>query len=628
MGTPVPHIPALRRVALLFTISAIPVIMFAQGRNPVELIPVGYSYSRPSEVAIKHLDLTLSVDFRKRVLRGRASYEIDNTKRVSKLILDTRDLNIVTVTLGRGNAPTGFELGRSDTLLGAPLLISISPETQIVTIDYTTSPHATALQWLRPEQTFGKKLPFMYTESEPIQARSWLPCQDIPSVRLTYRATVKVPPGMLAIMSAVNPQAKNSRGVYELDMPQPIAPYLIALAVGDIEFRATGKRTGVYAEPSMALKSARELSSLERMVAVAESLCGPYRWGRYDVLVLPPAYPVGGMENPRLTFATPTIIVGDKSLTNLINHELAHSWSGNLVTNASWNDIWLNEGITTYLERRITEALHGREFADMESAVERHDLDELMRRLGPTNPETQLFLDMGGSNPNNEGRQVVYEKGALFLRAVEEAAGRRRVDAFLRTYFDRFAYQSITTSQFVTYYRDTFAKRDSVLNARVNVDAWIFRPGIPSGAPKVGSRRLEIVDAQLLRWQAGSDPHPLKTSGWTTFEWVHFLQMMPDSLSATAMGRLDIAFGFTGAQNDEILSVWLLLAIRHHYQPAFQRLETFLKSTGRIKYIFPLYRALTETEEGAALGREIFRKARSGYHPLVVNAVSRVLAGR
>lgn len=586
----------------------------------------GYSYSRPEDVAMKHLDLRLAVDFKKRQLTGRASYEIENTKRVTRLVLDTRDLTITGVTLGRGNAPTDFELGRTDSLLGAPLVISISPETRYVTIEYTTSPHALALQWLKPEQTSGKKMPFMYTESEPIQARSWIPCQDNPSVRMTYRATVKTPPGMLAVMSAVNPQSRNSRGVYEMDMSQPIAPYLIALAVGDIEFKSTGRRTGVYTEPAMAVSCAREFSNLERMVAIAESLWGPYRWGRYDVLVLPPAYPLGGMENPRLTFATPTIIVGDKSLTSLIAHELAHSWSGNLVTNATWNDIWLNEGITTYLQRRITEALYGKDFADMEAVVERHDLDELVTRIGVTSPQTELFFDMGGRNPVAENRQIVYEKGALFLRAVEEAAGRRRCDAFLRTYFDRFAYQSITTSQFVSYYGEVLAKRDSVLRARVNIDEWIFRPGLPSGSPTVSSKRLKNVDAQLLRWQAGTDPRPIKTNGWTTLEWVHFLQKLPDSLTPSDMGRLDIAFGFTGSPNAEVLSTWLLLAVRHHYQPAIPRIQQFLMTTGRIKYLFPLYRALAATEEGMSSAREIFRKARPRYHPLAVEEVRRVLA--
>jgi len=506
-------------------------------------------------------------------------------------------------------------------------MISIAPETRYVSIDYTTSPTSIALQWLRPEQTFGKKKPFLYSHSEPIYARSWIPCQDNPVVRLTYRATIKAQPGMVAVMSATNPRSRNAKGVYELDMPQPIPPYLIALAVGDLEFKPIGRRTGVYAEPSMVARCAREFENIERVVAAAESLWSPYRWGRYDILVLPPAYPLGGMENPRLTFVSPSIVAGDRSLTDLIVHELCHSWAGDLVTNGTWNDIWLNEGIATYLERRVTEAVQGPAFADMISAVGRHELDALVTRLGQKSQETQLYLDMSGRNPDSEGREIVYEKGFLFFRAIEEAVGRRWWDAFLRTYFDRFAYQSITTTQFLAYYRTMLAGHDSVLSARVDADDWVYGQGIPASAPSIRSQRLLNVDAQLARWQAGTDPRPIKTVGWSTWDWVHFLQELPDTLTASDMGRLDIAFGFTGSPNAEILSTWLLLAVRHNYQPAFPKLQAFLRSTGRISMILPLYRALVRTEDGATMAREIFARARASYHPLAERAVSAVLGG-
>ena len=611
-------------MVLLFVLSMTPGIVAAGG--PVVSGTADCTYSRPEDVKLNHLNLTLTVDFKKKQLTGTAEYEIENLKRTNRLILDTRGLTIHGVTTGRGNAPAAYSLGEPDSLFGCPLTIAISPETRLVTIEYSTSAGAEALQWVTPIQTAGKRKPFLYTYSFPYLTRTWLPCQDIPGVRMTYRATIKVQPGFMALMSAINPQSKNSRGIYEFDMPQPIAPYLIALAVGDIEFRATGKRTGVYADPAILPRASRELDDVGRMVAVAESLYGPYRWGRYDVLILPPSFPLGGMENPRLTFATPTIVTGDKSLVGLIAHELGHSWAGNLVTNATWDDEWLNEGVTTYLERRISEAVYGKDFADMDAVIGRHDLDELLEQVGRTNPDTRLYLNLRRRSPDLDARYVVYEKGYLFLRLLEEAAGRRRWDAFLRTYFDRFAFQSVTTQQFTTYYRDMLAKRDSVLNARVDLDSWINTPGLPRDAPLVHSVRFERVESQVRQWQTGSTPRPLATKSWTTQEWVHFLELLPDTLTAAGMNRLDLAFNFTASGNAEILSTWLLLGIKHGYRTADSELERFLRGTGRMKYIVPIYRALMRTPDGVQRAREIFERVKQGYHPYAIAAIQGILS--
>jgi leukotriene-A4 hydrolase len=613
--------------------SAAGILLFAglstsplRGEVPSEATKaVGFSYSRPDEIVLRHLTLELTVDFKKQQLVGRAQYEIDNKKRVTSLLLDTRDLVIRSVTIGRGNAPTQYFLGRSDPVLGAPLSIAITPETRYVTIEYATSPNAIGLQWLTPSQTAGKRKPFLYASSQMIGARSWIPCQDIPVARMTFRATIKTPAGMLALMSAINPQAKNSRGVYEFDMPQPIPSELITLAVGDVDFRALGHRTGVYAESPMLGKAVSELRDTERMLAVAESLYGPYRWGRYDMLILPPAYLWGGMENPRLTFASPTILAGDRSQLGLIAHELAHSWAGNLVTNATWDDFWLNESFATYLERRILEAVVGKDVADMSSVLARKELDRELERSGQSPLSSQLHRELGMNEPGSVDWYAVYEKGYLFLRALEEAAGRKRWDAFLRTYFDKFSFQSITTQQFVAYYRDLLARRDSVLQASVDLDAWIYKPGLPANAPVARSARLANVDEQVRSWQIGKTTTPLATSGWTTQEWVYFLQRQPDTLTAEGMSRLDQAFGFAGRSNAEIDATWLELAIRHNYQAAFPSLEEFLKSVGRLKYLEPLYRSLAESPEGLQLGKMIFAEARDGYHQIAVKRIEQIL---
>ncbi|HEY7161433.1 MAG TPA: M1 family aminopeptidase/hydrolase, partial [Acidobacteriota bacterium] len=388
-----------------------------------------HSFAKPDEVVVKNLDLDLTVNFEKSELSGKASLQIENKTGATKLYLDTRDLNISKVTLDQSDKPAKFEMGEEIKYLGQSLEIEIEPTTKVVHIFYSTRPQAAAVQWLTPEQTSGKKKPFLFTQSESILARTWVPCQDSPGIRMTYSATIHVPADLMAVMSAENPTKKNSEGVYQFKMTNPIPSYLLALAVGDLDFRPIGKRTGVYAEPSVVEKAAWEFADMEKMVETAEKLYGPYRWGRYDVIVLPPSFPFGGMENPRLTFLTPTMIAGDRSNVSLIAHELAHSWSGNLVTNATWNDFWLNEGFTTYFEQRIMEALYGRDYSEMLALIEMKELQREIKDLGETSPDTHLFLNLAGRDPDEGSTQIPYDKGYLFLRTIEENVGREKWDA-------------------------------------------------------------------------------------------------------------------------------------------------------------------------------------------------------
>ncbi|MEO6832050.1 MAG: M1 family aminopeptidase/hydrolase, partial [Chitinophagaceae bacterium] len=321
-----------------------------------------YTQSNADSIDFQHLHLDISVSFDKKQIAGMAEWTIQNKTAAKEMHLDSYALSVDSVLVD-GQKGT-FSFGEKVPFLGKQLRIPIKPETKDVKIFYASSDSASALQWLSPAQTMTKKKPFLYTQSESIYARSWVPCPDGPGIRFTYDARVTVPKGLMALMSAENPQKVSDSGIYHFKMKNPIPAYLLALAVGDIEFRPIDARTGVYAEPAMIDKARWELADVGKMVTTAESLYGPYRWGRYDVLILPPGFPIGGMENPRLTFATPTIIAGDRSLVNLIAHELAHNWSGNLVTNATWNDIWMNEGFTVYLERRISEAMLGKTYVD------------------------------------------------------------------------------------------------------------------------------------------------------------------------------------------------------------------------------------------------------------------------
>src|SRR5262245_48340122 len=372
----------LSSILVLLSVSLLTACSFSKSRDPKPMnLRDQHSYSNPEQVKVRHVELDLQVSFEKKTLEGTATLTVERLRDSGEipLVLDTQDLKIAQVEAAQGSTafqPAPFRLGTPDKILGAPLTIQLPLKADRVRIHYSSSPSAAALQWLTPAQTAGKGHPFLFSQSEAIYARTWIPLQDTPSVRLTYDARIRVPQNLKAVMSAegnfqVDPTKLKSNTVgstpvslptldgtmaqFSFQMTQPIPSYLIALAVGDLEFKPLGSRTGVYAEPAMAAKAAKEFEDTEKMLAATEKLYGPYRWERYDLLVLPPSFPYGGMENPRLTFATPTIIAGDKSLVSLVAHELAHSWSGNLVTNATWRDFWLNEGFTTYLERRIIE---------------------------------------------------------------------------------------------------------------------------------------------------------------------------------------------------------------------------------------------------------------------------------
>src|SRR5688572_15852500 len=423
-----------------------------------------HSYAKPSAVRVKHVDLDWDVLFDQKILKGTATLTVERSSQTEPLILDTRDLKIEKVETSAGGTTYSagtFTVGATDKILGAPLTIPLPAGANRVRIHYSTSPGASGLQWLAPAQTAGKKDPFMFTQSQAIHARSWIPLQDTPSVRVTYTARVRTPRNLLAVMSAENDAGTPRDGDYSFRMRQPIPSYLIALAVGDLRFRGLGRRTGVYAEPQVIARAASELSDTERMVVATERLYGPYRWGRYDLLVLPASFPYGGMENPRLTFATPTILAGDKSLVSLIAHELAHSWSGNLITNATWRDFWLNEGFTTYLERRIQEAVYGRARAEMEATLGLRDLNEVIASL--EDRDEILHIDLNGRDPDEGSNDIPYEKGALFLRHLEETFGRARFDQFLKSYFNHFAFQSITTAQFVDYLNKNLLDKNPAL---------------------------------------------------------------------------------------------------------------------------------------------------------------------
>jgi leukotriene A-4 hydrolase/aminopeptidase len=591
-----------------------------------------HSYARPEHVRVRHVDLDLHVDFERQRLHGHATLAVERTSKDDKqpLLLDSRKLSIekIEVSLdGKTFEEARFEVGKEDPILGSPVTVVLPGKGKSVRVHYATGPQASGLLWLGREMTASRKHPFLYTQSEAIHARSWIPLQDSPGVRVTYSAHLHTPTGMLAVMSATNDPKNPRNGEHRFEMKQAIPPYLIALAVGDLEFEALGARTGVYAEPGVVKKAAAEFGDLEKMVEAVEELYGPYRWGRYDVLVLPPSFPFGGMENPRLTFLSPTVLAGDRSLVSLLAHELAHSWSGNLVSNATWSDFWLNEGFTVYLERRIVEKVYGEKRAAMEAVLGRRSLEREMADLKLS--DQVLHIDLKGRDPDDGLTDIPYEKGSLFLKHLEATFGRAKFDQFLKSYFDHFAFRSITTADFASYLEEHLLKGDPQRAAKVPVEEWLYKSGLPGTAPAFRAEAFEAVEKQAKAWAEGKTAAgDLRTADWSTQEWLHFLDVLPEKLTAEQMKELDLALKFTKRTNAEILFQWLLLSVQHRYEPAYPRLEEFLTAQGRRKFLKPLYEELVKSPEGKERARRIYAKAKATYHPIALATIDAVLSGK
>jgi leukotriene-A4 hydrolase len=589
-----------------------------------------HSYAEPQKVAISDLALDLALDFDSKTLAGTATLSLDwKDKAATELRLDTRDLTIEKAEGDDGKGgwvPLKFRLAGIDPVLGAKLTIETPGRNAKVRVTYRTSPTASGLQWMEPSMTEGKQLPFMFSQSQQIHARSWVPLQDTPSVRYNYSAHIKSRPDVMVLMSADNDPNAARDGDYTFKMPQKIPSYLMAIAAGDLKFQFISDRSGVWAEPAMLDRAVKEFADTEKMIVTAEGLYGRYRWDRYDMLVLPPSFPYGGMENPRLTFLTPTVIVGDKSLVSLIAHELAHSWSGNLVTFSSAKDAWLNEGFTSYVENRIVEALYGKDQADMESVISRN---ELKKEFAEIDPKLQTLATAPGvlADPDNSSSATVYTKGAWFLHFLEERFGREKFDAFLRGYFDHFAFQSIDSEQFAQYAKANLLDKHPNIVSQAEFEEWLYKPGVPATAPHIQARRFGVVDSARLAWLGSRQlPPPVITDAWVSQEWVHFIESLPRAMSVEQLAQLDAAYRFTGTMNGEIAQRWYPLAVDNGYTQANDAIAAFLKRVGRRKLIVPTYEALVKTEAGLALARQVFEEAKPGYHPITTGTVQEIIA--
>ncbi|HEX2832081.1 MAG TPA: M1 family aminopeptidase/hydrolase [Thermoanaerobaculia bacterium] len=577
-----------------------------------------FSYSEPSKIRVTHVSLDLTVDFAQKQLRGSATLDLNNFTGTRTLVLDTNSLTISRIT--RDGVPTTWSYGAA-TGDGQPLNVEIEPSTQRVTIEYTTSADAPGLNWNTAAQSYGRQRPYLYSLNEPNDARSWIPIQDTPTVRMTYDATLHVPADLLALMSAENnPTAVNDSGVYSFRMPRAIPPYLIAIAVGRLQFHAFDERTGVYAEPELMDDAAYELQYLPEMVDAAETIAGPFPFLRHDVLLAPPTFTAGGMEHPMLNFISPMSVVSGNHPANvdpknLIAHELAHSWAGDATTLGSWEDVWLNEGITSYLAVRILELLQGAERAELQFFLDRSSYASYASQV-PDKSATILhrpvpYAFFGFSSTS-------YVKGELFMKTLEDRIGRANFDAFLKAYFHAFAFRWVDDRNFLAFLRANATFDESAMQ----LDEWLYGKGLPSNvtAPAT-STFFSRVEARAAAFNTGTPFTQLQPQTWSDAELDLFLQLA--NLTPGRMTEIDTALGLSLRVTPPL--TWLLAAGYNTYAPAMPALERALMRGGPNSWITALYRALANTSSGRTKALEIFSRARDRYLDSIAGQVNLIL---
>ncbi len=583
------------------------------------------SFAQPELARVTHIDLDLDLDFEKQMVSGSAMLDILADQGVNTVVLDDDGLDIQSVTDGKGK-PLDYDVGEVVEGKGAPLTIMMGDAREI-TIAYSAN-EAAALQWLSPEQTAGGEHPYLLSQGQATLNRTWIPTQDSPGIRQTWSARITAPDELTVVMSGLSEgepeMLDDGRRAFTFEMDKPVAPYLIAIAAGDIVFRELGPRSGVWSEPSMIDAAAAELADTEKMIDAAEALYGPYRWGRYDMIVLPPAFPYGGMENPVMTFLTPTFIAGDRSLTGLVAHELAHSWSGNLVTNANWTDSWLNEGVTSYFENRIVEEIYGKKRADQEAALSFAAIEETLAEAGSDDPGTALHQPV---NVDSIGSAIVYDKGAYFLRTVENIVGRERFDKWLTQWFDNHAFQPATSAMILADMEANLVK-DEAEAEKLKLREWIYETGLPDNVVRPDPAAFAEVDAAARAYSADRTLDTAAWTKWTSAERQRFLAKVPRTLSPADLAALDKGLRLSGSGNNEELFLWLELAMENRYDPAVEGTETFLASVGRRKFVAPLFEALMEQGAwGQPIAKRVYAKTRSSYHAVTQGTVDELVSG-
>ncbi|XP_076897125.1 leucine aminopeptidase-like [Bidens hawaiensis] len=601
-----------------------------------------HSFTDSTHPLTTHISLTLYFNFSTSTITSSALLTL-SSPHTGDLVLDTRNLTITSFVDPITNTHIPFHLNPvADPIKGQPLTVSLSNHSKIL-IGFVTSVSSSALQWLNPPQTFNKKYPFVYTQCQAIHARSIFPCQDTPTSRVRYNAKLNIPHQLSAVMSARHVERRGpvsgeaglacdeslwcgeGRVVEEFVMEQPIPPYLFAFAVGEIGCREVGPRTRVYAEAvsSVLDAAAKEFAGTEEMIRIGERLFGEYDWERFDLLVLPPSFPYGGMENPRMVFLTPTVIKGDATGAQVVAHELAHSWTGNLITNKTNDHFWLNEGFTTYAERRIVEAVQGEEIAALNIGIGWKGLVDTVERFKDNMEFTKLLTNQEGVDPDDVYSEIPYEKGFQFLWCIERQIGRAAFDEFVKKYIAAFKFQSIDTQTFLEFLR---ANVPGIEND-IDLKTWTEGTGIPPEAMEPVSNIYTKIVSLAHEFTQGRMPSEEEVANWHGQQWELYLENLPKSVEASQVTALDQRYRLSESKDYEVKVAFLQLAIRSRCDEYYNVVEKTLKEVGRMKYLRPLYTALVQgKEEEKIFAQRVFAETRETYHPIAQGVVESIFS--
>ena len=463
------------------------------------------SHSRPDLILTTNLTFDWDIHFDTKTVTGVVRITCKRLCDCKSLLLDVNKLQIFTVKYNESEE-LKYDIGPEGSC-GSKMEIHLPEDCQtefIIMIKYSTSPESPALDWVTPEQTSGGKHPFVYSQGQAILNRSLFPCQDSPGVKTPYQASIRCPSQLRVVMSALGVgEPRHLDGditEYKFDQPVPIPSYLVAFAAGDLEAREIGPRSTVYAEKEHIDKAAFDFSETDDMLKTAEELCGPYLWTRYDILVLPPSFAFGGMENPCLTFVTPTLLTGDKSNSGVIAHEISHSWTGNLVTNSNFEHFWLNEGFTVFTERKIKGRLNSEADRHFTSLLRWKELEECVyEEFDPEHEYTKLVPSLIGVDPDDAFCRIPYEKGSTFLWYLEQLVGGAAVfEPFLKSYFKEFTYKSLDSNAFKSFFNNYFKDKEAI--SSIDWDTWLYKPGMPPYKPDFDTKLAEACWNLAEKW--------------------------------------------------------------------------------------------------------------------------------
>ncbi|KUM64460.1 hypothetical protein ACN42_g2662 [Penicillium freii] len=552
-----------------------------------------------------HVTANFDILFDQKKLVGNVVHQFKSiTDGESKeIILDTSHLDIGVVKVD--GQPSKWEFLPSLEPYGVPLKISLDNPVKLngtveVDIEVKTTDKCTALQWLTPAQTSNKKHPYMFSQCQAIHARSIFPCQDTPDVKATFDFNITSP---LPAMTSGLPIRKSSmeskpdHQLYRFHQSVPIPSYLFAIASGDVAEAPIGPRSVVATSPDKLEECKWELEAdTENFITTIEKIVYPYAWGEYNVLILPPSFPYGGMENPIFTFATPSIISKDRENIDVIAHELAHSWSGNLVTNASWEHFWLNEGWTVYLERRILAAIHGEAYRHFSAIIGWKSLTDAVEHFGDDHEFTKLIVDLKGKDPDDAFSSIPYEKGFNFLFYLENLVGKSKFDKFIPHYFTTFKRKSLDSYEFKALILDFF-KSDaeaSKLLDEVDWDKWFYAPGLPP-KPSFDTSMVDVVYELSKKWQSlphsSFEPHISDIQSLTANQLVVFLEQMlvlETPLSPKISKLMGDVYGLAKSENIEVSNLYCQVGMKAGDDSVIEPTTELLGRIGRMKFVRPL----------------------------------------